>query len=232
MEYENGKETLTFSTVTKPANLPEEKDRKEGRRRKKPAKVKRDRERREAWMERRRTVEERLVAEVPAAAPVTVPAPKTPDGTCRTMVTSRTPEEAERRSPVEERSMAEEPVAAPVTDPAPVPAGGGALEEAFPEAYLRRIGSESREAWGERTRTVKERRDRRLRYQLPPLLQNLPLRLYPEPLMVPGESWRQGPRVVVQEGTTPPWTGILEASMATGKCTSVKVEHCCDELRP
>ena len=42
MEYENGKETLTFSTVTKPANLPEEKDRKEGRRRKKPAKVKRD----------------------------------------------------------------------------------------------------------------------------------------------------------------------------------------------
>ena len=54
--------------------------------------------------------------------------------------------------------VAEVPAAAPFTDPAPVPAGGGALEEAFPEAYLRRIGSESREAWGERTRTVKERR--------------------------------------------------------------------------
>ena len=47
MESEaNGKETVTFSTVTKPTSLPEEKDRKEGRRRIKPAKVKRDRERR------------------------------------------------------------------------------------------------------------------------------------------------------------------------------------------
>ena len=97
MESENGKETVTFSTVTKPASLPEEKDRKKGRRQKKPAKVKRDRERREAWLERRRTVEGRLVAEVPAAAPVTDPAPvpRTPDGTWRTMVTGRTLAEAE-----------------------------------------------------------------------------------------------------------------------------------------
>ena len=73
MEYVNGKETLTFSTVTKPANLPEEKDRKEGRSWKKLAKVKRDQERREAWLERRRTVEERSVSEVPAAAPFTEP---------------------------------------------------------------------------------------------------------------------------------------------------------------
>ena len=36
LESENGKETVTFSTVSKPANLPEEKDRKEGRRQKKP----------------------------------------------------------------------------------------------------------------------------------------------------------------------------------------------------
>ena len=60
--------------LSKPANLPEEKDRKEGRRGKEPAEVKRDQERREAWLERR-TVEERSVAEVPAAAPVTEPAP-------------------------------------------------------------------------------------------------------------------------------------------------------------
>ena len=112
MEYENGKETVTFSTVTKPTSLPEEKDRKEGRRRKKPAKVKRDRERRESWLERRRTGEGKSVADVPAVAPVTEPAPKTPEGTCRTMVTGSTPEEAERRRPVEE------PVAAPVTNPA------------------------------------------------------------------------------------------------------------------
>ena len=62
----NGKETVTFSTVTKPTSLPEEKDRKVGRRRKKPKKVKRDRERREAWLERRRTVEGRSVAELPS----------------------------------------------------------------------------------------------------------------------------------------------------------------------
>ena len=99
MESEaNGKETVTFSTVTKPTSLPEEKDRKEGRRRIKPAKVKRDRERREAWLERRRTGEGKSVADVPAVAPVTVPAPITPEGTCRTMVTGSTPEEAERRS--------------------------------------------------------------------------------------------------------------------------------------
>ena len=79
----NGKETVTFSTVTKSTSLPVEKDKKVGRRRKKPAMVKRDRERREAWLERRRTVEERSVAEVTAAAPVTDPAsvPRTPDGT-------------------------------------------------------------------------------------------------------------------------------------------------------
>ena len=98
----NGKETVTFSTVTKPTSLPEEKDKKAGRRRKKPAMVKRDRERREAWLERRRTGEGKSVADVPAVAPVTEPAPKTPEGTCRTMVTGSTPEEAEQRSPVEE----------------------------------------------------------------------------------------------------------------------------------
>ncbi len=103
MESEaNGKETVTFSTVTKSTSLPEEKGRKEGRRRIKPAKVKRDRERREAWLERRRTGEGKSVADVPAVAPVTVPPPITPEGTCRTMVTGSTPEEAERRSPVEE----------------------------------------------------------------------------------------------------------------------------------
>ena len=37
MESEaNGKETVTFSTVTKPTSLPEEKDRKVGRRQKSP----------------------------------------------------------------------------------------------------------------------------------------------------------------------------------------------------
>ena len=99
MESEaNGKETVTFSTVTKSTSLPEEKGRKEGRRRIKPAKVKMDRERREAWLERRRTGEGKSVADVPAVAPVTVPAPITQEGTCRTMVTGSTPEEAERRS--------------------------------------------------------------------------------------------------------------------------------------
>ena len=54
----NGKETVTFSTVTKSTNRPEEKakeGRKEERGRIKPAKVKRDRERRDAWLERRRS---------------------------------------------------------------------------------------------------------------------------------------------------------------------------------
>ena len=74
LESENGKETVTFSTVSKPADLPEEKDRKEGRRGKEPVEVKRDQKRREAWLERK-TVEERSVAEVPAASPVTEPAP-------------------------------------------------------------------------------------------------------------------------------------------------------------
>ena len=139
MESEaNGKETVTFSTATKPASLSEEKHRKEGRRRNKPAKVKRDRERREAWLERRRTVEGRSVDEVPAAAPITEPAPKTPDGTCRTMVTGRTPEEAERRRPMEERSRAVEPVDAPVKEPAPVtvprtPDGTWRVMEAGPQ---------------------------------------------------------------------------------------------------
>ena len=101
MESEaNGKETVTFSTVTKSTSRPEEKakDKKEGRRRIKPAKVKRDQERREAWLERRRTGVGKAVAVVPAAAPVTEPAPITPEGTGRTMVTGSTPEEAERRS--------------------------------------------------------------------------------------------------------------------------------------
>ena len=44
----------------------------------------------------------KLVAVVPAVAPVTEPAPITPKGTDRTMVTGSTPEEAERRSSVEE----------------------------------------------------------------------------------------------------------------------------------
>ena len=89
MESEaNGKETVTFSTVTKSTSLPEEKekDRKEGRRRIKPAKAKRDRERRDAWLERRRTGVGKSVAVVPAVAPVTEPAPITPEGTDRTMV--------------------------------------------------------------------------------------------------------------------------------------------------
>ena len=102
MESEaNGKETVTFSTVTKSTCRPEE-DKKEGRRRIKPAKVKRDRERREAWLERRRTGVGKSVAVVPAVAPVTVPAPITPEGTDKTMVTGSTPEEVERRKPVEE----------------------------------------------------------------------------------------------------------------------------------
>ena len=98
MESEaNGKETVTFSTVTKSTSRPEEKakDKKVGRRRKNPAMVKRDWERRDAWLERRRTGEGKLVADVPAVSPVTEPAPKTPEGTCRTMVTGSTPEEAE-----------------------------------------------------------------------------------------------------------------------------------------
>ena len=104
MESEaNGKETVTFSTVTKSTSRPEEKakeERKEGRRRIKPAKVKRDRERREAWLERRRTGVGKSVAVVPAVAPVTEPAPITPEGTSRTMVTGSSPEEAERRRKV------------------------------------------------------------------------------------------------------------------------------------
>ena len=64
LEMENGKETLTFSTVTRPSNLPEEKG--DYRRRKKPSKVKKDRERKEALLERKRTVVEREVADKPA----------------------------------------------------------------------------------------------------------------------------------------------------------------------
>ena len=75
LEAENGKETITFSTVSRPSTLPEEKDWKDGGRRKKPSKVRKDHERREAWLERRRTVEERTVAEVPAATPITYLAP-------------------------------------------------------------------------------------------------------------------------------------------------------------
>ena len=68
LETENGKETLTFSTVTRPSNLPEEKG--DYRIRKKPSKAKKDRERKKAWLERRRTVVEREVADKTAVAPV------------------------------------------------------------------------------------------------------------------------------------------------------------------
>ena len=73
LETENGKETITFSTVSRPYTLPEDKDGTDGRRRKKPSKVKKYRERKEAWLERRRTVlVERPAAEVTAvAAPTT-----------------------------------------------------------------------------------------------------------------------------------------------------------------
>ena len=42
LETENGKETVTFSTVFRLASLPEEKDWKDGGRCKKPSKVKKD----------------------------------------------------------------------------------------------------------------------------------------------------------------------------------------------
>ena len=74
---ENGKETFTFSsTVSRPSNLPEKTCWKDGGRHKKPSKSKKDRLRREAWVERRRTEQERVVAENPAAAPETDPAPR------------------------------------------------------------------------------------------------------------------------------------------------------------
>ena len=84
----DGKETVTFSTVTKSTSRPGEKAKykKEGRRRIKPAKAKRDRERRDAWLERRRTAVGKPVAVVPAVAPVTEPAPTTPEETDRTLV--------------------------------------------------------------------------------------------------------------------------------------------------
>ena len=76
LETENRKETITFSsTVSRPSNLPEETCWKDRGRRKKPSKIKKDQLRREAWLERRRTVQERVVAENPAAAPETDPAP-------------------------------------------------------------------------------------------------------------------------------------------------------------
>ena len=121
MESEaNGKETVTFSTVTKSTSRPEEKAKykKEGRRGTKPAKAKRDRERRDAWMERRRTAVGKPVAVVPAVAPVTVPETITPEVTDRTMVTGSTPEEAERRRP--------EPAPAPKT---PERTGWGPAEQ-------------------------------------------------------------------------------------------------------
>ena len=87
LEAENGKETIT---VSRPSTLPEDKDWKDGGRRKKPSKVRKDHKRREAWLERRRTVEDRTVAEVTAAAPITdfapgpgrgrTPAPRLPGG--------------------------------------------------------------------------------------------------------------------------------------------------------
>ena len=48
LEAENGKETITFSTVSRPSTLPEDKDWKDGGRRKKPSKVRKDHKRREA----------------------------------------------------------------------------------------------------------------------------------------------------------------------------------------
>ena len=72
LETENGKETITFSSVSRAPTLPEDKDGTDGRRRKKPSKVKKYRERKEAWLERRRTVVvERPVAEDTVAAPAT-----------------------------------------------------------------------------------------------------------------------------------------------------------------
>ena len=59
LETENGRETLTFSTVSRPSNLPEEKD---SRGRKKPSKARKDRERREAWLERKRMAAEKEAA--------------------------------------------------------------------------------------------------------------------------------------------------------------------------
>ena len=72
-----------------------------------------------AEVELRRTVEERSVAEVPAAAPVTDPdpAPITAGGRA---LAEAFPEAYLRRT-VEERLAAEVPAATPVTDPAPVP---------------------------------------------------------------------------------------------------------------
>ena len=144
---------------------------------------------REAWWERTRTVKERLAAEVPAAAPITEPAPKTPDGTCRTMVTGRTLEEEERRRPVEEPvaapvtnpawseewlrirrtekkiPVAEVPAAAPVTVPAPKTPDGTCRTMVTSRTRRRRSGG------------VLWRRDQWLRSQLLPLLQTLLLYL-------------------------------------------------------
>jgi len=70
LKTETGKETVTFSTVSRPTNLPEEKGWKDGGRRKKPSKVKKkDRARREAWLGRRRIVEERTVWREPCCHP-------------------------------------------------------------------------------------------------------------------------------------------------------------------
>ena len=66
LETENGKETVTFSsTVSRPSNLPEETCWKDGGRRKKPSKIKKDCLRREPCLERMRTVQERADAEKP-----------------------------------------------------------------------------------------------------------------------------------------------------------------------
>ena len=66
---ESRKETFTYFTVSRPSNLPEVKD---GRRRKKPSKMKKNKARMKTWLERRRTtVVEKPVDEVTAAAPAT-----------------------------------------------------------------------------------------------------------------------------------------------------------------
>ena len=51
LEAENGKETITFSSVTKPAAAASSTP--APGRRKKPSKVKKDRKRKEAWLEKR-----------------------------------------------------------------------------------------------------------------------------------------------------------------------------------
>ena len=210
MESEaKGKETVTFSTVTKSTSRPEEKakDKKEGRRRIKPAKVKRDRERREAWLERRRTEVGKSVAVVPAVAPVTEPAPIIPEGTDRTMVTGSTPEEVERRRPVEE------PLASPVHT--------ALLDREHLSQRLEQLAASSRSSLQRLQRlgrTEKETTTAELPATAPVSA--------PTPATVPrtpDRTWRvresSPQREVVQEGATPPGTSILEVSVEVSVAT-------------